>query len=168
MPISEERITDLEHSIIGMEHRMNTAENILVEIKNVLVEQNKAMTEIIKLQQRQQTIEHAVAEMRQDIIDRKEETNPFIEEGKAFMNKLKGGLLVATLVFGGVQAIVTSWINANESDIMTTKAEVATNKTEIERVEKLVDEVKHDIDAHEYLDYQNKTGPLPQKHTVTK
>lgn len=161
MPISEERITDLEHSIIGMEHRMNTAENILVEIKNVLVEQNKAMTEIIKLQQRQQTIEHSVAEMRQDINDRRDETNPFIEESKAFMNKLKGGLLVATLVFGGVQAIVTSWINVNEADI-------ASNKSAIEQVEKSVDQVKHDVSTHEYLDYQNKTGPLPQKHTVTK
>ena len=128
---AEQRLVLLEKGFIGHDHRLDTSEKILTEIKNVLIEQNKTMTEIIRLQERQHSLEETQNDLKRIFKEREDETNPEMDKINAFINKIIGGLVVLTFIIAGF-----GWyVKMNADQLHDQYLEIQTTNKRINSVE---------------------------------
>lgn len=96
----------LELEMVGINHRLHTTEQILKEMKNVLVEQNKTITEMVKLQEKQNIQERDLITLRKEFARRNEETNPILDEFKTTAARTAGILAASTFFLVMLQGII--------------------------------------------------------------
>lgn len=123
-------ISELKEDLIGIKHRQNSTEEILREMKEVVSTQHKTILEIVKMQEKQQSFDREVLQLRQDFENRTAATEPVMAEFRVTMGKINGMMVAAIFFLSLIQAGVTYVWNSNNSNI----------NARFDRIEKSIDE----------------------------
>lgn len=137
----EDRIRDLETIVVRLDMRQSNLEQDTLEIKEVLKDVRDLLTAMVRVQANIERQDSKIFEIQSYNLNRKIETDTFINEGKDFMSKVKTlarvGLMLVTLI----QSVVVYYVNSVQNDVAALNAKDALILEKIQTINLLEEKI---------------------------
>lgn len=109
-------IHGIREKMVGIEHRLTANEEILRELKEVVKMQHKTIIEIVKMQEKQQSFDDGLLQLRSDFDTRNREIEPVLNEFRTSNAKTKGIVMASVFFIGMLQgSLMYIWNDTNKN-----------------------------------------------------